>query len=115
MPTTGLFILGIAGNGYHHMLLAKLRKTSKSGENSVKYLAPRGGLFEYVAAPHYLFELLTWLGIAFTSENLNAFLVFVSMSSYLAGRSVAQNQWNRQTFSETEWPSTRRNLIPAIF
>ena len=103
-----LFAVGIAGNLYHHYLLAKLR-----GTESKQYVAPRGGLFEYVATPHYLFELVGWLGIAIVSKHINSYLVFASMASYLAGRSVAQNEFNRAKFED--WPSDRKNLIPFIF
>ncbi len=108
---TILFATGIIGNLYHHMKLAALRETS----SSTKYVVPKGGLFEYVAAPHYLFELLGWLGIAIASEHGNAFLVFASMTSYLSGRSVSQNRWNREKFSEKEWPLNRKNIVPFLF
>ena len=104
-----LFGIGIVGNFYHHYLLATLRSGS-----SAKYVAPKGGLFSYVAAPHYLFELIGWLGIAVVSNHLNAYLVFAGMTSYLSGRSVAQNDFNRRKFDD-EWPANRKNLIPFIF
>ena len=108
---TALFVIGIIGNFYHHYLLASLR----SGSSSKKYVAPRGGLFSFVATPHYLFELIGWLGIAMVSNHLNSYLVFASMSSYLFGRAVAQNEWNRLKFDEKEWPRSRKNMLPFIF
>ena len=48
-----LFGVGLLGNFYHHYLLATLRSPGET-----KYKVPRGGCFEYVAAPHYFFELL---------------------------------------------------------
>jgi hypothetical protein len=48
---TVLFVAGQLGNGYHHVLLSRLRKGG-----SKKYSVPAGGLFEYAAAPHYFFE-----------------------------------------------------------
>ena len=109
-----LFGIGLAGNFYHHRLLAKLRSNSTDGGEK-KYIAPKGGLFNYVAAPHYLFELIGWLGVAIVSNHLNVYLVFTAMCSYLAGRSVAQNEFNRKKFSNDEWPETRKNLVPYIF
>merc|ERR1719491_166808 len=106
-----LFLIGITGNFYHHYLLAGLRKTS----STEKYIAPRGCLFEYVAAPHYFFELIGWLGIAIVSRHLNVFLVFVSMTSYLSGRSVSQNEWNKKKFNKINWPKDRLNLVPGLF
>ena len=109
---TALFAIGLAGNFFHHVKLSELRKDSSP---SAKYVAPRGGMFECVAAPHYFFELMGWLGIAIASEHGNAFLVFASMTSYLAGRSVSQNRWNRQMFSKDDWPEDRKNIVPFLF
>lgn len=110
-----LFFTGSTGNFYHHFLLAKLRSTKISSTEEKKYYPPTGGLFEYVAAPHYFFELIAWLGIAFASSHVNALLVFCSMSSYLCGRSVSQNKWNREKFTKEEWPRSRKNILPFIF
>ena len=109
-----LFGIGLAGNFYHHFLLAKLRKDSKKADGA-RYIAPKGGLFNFVAAPHYLFELIGWLGIAVVAQHMNAYLVFMSMTSYLTGRAVSQNAWNRSKFSKEEWPGTRKNIVPFIF
>lgn len=117
----GLFITGILGNLYHHYLLSTLRsKSNKKGTTTTttttttRYVAPKGGLFEYVAAPHYFFELIGWLGIAVVSGHLNVYLIFASMCSYLSGRSVAQNEFNREKF-EDAWPATRKSLVPFLF
>jgi hypothetical protein len=92
----------MAGNLYHHYLLANLRGGSKKTDGEKKYVAPKGGLFNYVAAPHYFFELLGWLGIAVVAQQMNAYLVFLSMASYLSGRAYSQNGWNRSEFSEAD-------------
>jgi len=110
---TILFAIGIGGNFYHHHLLATLRSTST--DSAKKYVAPRGGLFGYVATPHYLFELIGWLGIAIVSHHINVYLTFAGMCSYLGGRSVAQNEFNRRNFDEKEWPIERKNMVPFIF
>lgn len=109
---TALFFFGLAGNYFHHVKLSDLRKDSSA---SAKYTAPKGGMFEYVASPHYFFELLGWLGVAITAEHGNAYLVFTSMTSYLSGRAVAQNQWNKKMFSKDEWPENRKNIVPFLF
>jgi very-long-chain enoyl-CoA reductase len=122
-----LFVIGSLGNLYHHVLLSSLRqKPNKSNLASKRmttskqtsiYVAPKGGWFQYVAAPHYLFELVAWLGIAMVAQHLNAYLVFTNMCSYLAGRSVSQNQWNRHQFGDEDedWPKNRKNLVPFVF
>lgn len=113
LTATVLFSVGIVGNLFHHYLLANLR-SPKTGGGS-KYVAPRGGLFAYVAAPHYLFELIGWLGVAIASEQITSYLIFGGMTMYLSARSINQNQWNCNKFSDKEWPRSRRNMIPFIF
>jgi len=121
---TTVFVIGLLGNFYHHSLLAQLRNKKNDGPTRSgsttnttprQYVAPQGGLFRYVAAPHYLFELLGWLGIAIVSQHGNAYLVVASMGSYLTGRAVAQNAWNRAKFTDQNWPSTRKNIVPFVF
>lgn len=112
---TALFVVGTVGNFYHHYLLARLRGLSNGRNDAKKYVAPRGGLFSFVAAPHYLFELIAWLGIAVASSHMNAYLLFGGMASYLGGRSVAQNEFNRLKFEVEDWPADRKNLIPFVF
>jgi 3-oxo-5-alpha-steroid 4-dehydrogenase len=107
---TSLFVVGSVGNWYHHYLLASLRSKS-----SKKYVAPRGGLFQLVAAPHYLFELLAWCGIAIASQELTGYLNLLSMTMYLSARSQNQNKWNRNKFSEKEWPASRKNMVPFVY
>ena len=105
-----LLVLTLAiGNLYHHYLLANLRKP---GEKS--YKVPRGGLFEYIAALYYLFEIITWIGIAIVSQHLvNVFAVF-AMLMYLAQRSKAQTEWNRTKLKD-KYPVDRKHLITFIF
>jgi hypothetical protein len=105
-----LFSVGSLGNLYHHYLLAQLRLSS-----SKKYVAPRGGLFNLVATPHYLFELIAWLGIAVASQQMTGYLNFLSMTMYLSARSRNQNEWNKNKFNEKEWPSSRKNMVPFIY
>merc|ERR1719201_2761662 len=62
-----LFIIGEVGNLYHHIILSNLRKKKTNTYSISKpktYVNPTGGLFNLIATPHYLFELLAWLGIA---------------------------------------------------
>jgi hypothetical protein len=112
---TILFIIGMVGNFYHHYLLASLRGSDVGRGQAKQYVAPRGGLFEFVAAPHYLFELIGWMGIAIVSEQATAYLIFAGMVSYLSARSRNQNTWNKQKFSVKDWPSSRKNLIPFLY
>merc|ERR1712086_955457 len=112
---TILFAVGLLGNLYHHYLLALLRSAGTSKSGTKEYQAPRGGFFEFVAAPHYLFELIAWFGIAVASQQITSYLAFLGMVSYLTARSHNQNEWNKKKFDENDWPSSRKNLIPFVF
>jgi 3-oxo-5-alpha-steroid 4-dehydrogenase len=107
------FTVGELGNLHHHYLLSKLRRSSDS--KSKRYVPPKGGLFACVAAPHYFFELVAWLGMACVAQQLNSFLVFASMASYLGGRAVKTNEFYRETFGGKAWPRSRKALIPGIY
>ena len=81
---------GELGNLYHHVLLASMRRNkgaspSPPAASDVKrdastpptppapvatgYSVPQGGLFPLVAAPHYLFEIVAWVGIALAAQQ----------------------------------------------
>jgi very-long-chain enoyl-CoA reductase len=101
------FVVGEAGNSYHHKLLADLRKDRPG------YHIPRGGWFEYATCPHYFFELVAWLGLVLLSRHLFIVLVFVVMIGYLPVRSIKTREWYRQRFPK--YPKKRKYMIPFIF
>ena len=67
------------GNLYHHVLLRSLRSQTLQG--AVKqYHVPRGGLFEFVSCPHYLFEILTFVGAACMTQAMLQYVVKMKIS-----------------------------------
>lgn len=110
-----IFAVGIAGNAYHHWLLSKLRSIEDPATKKKKYIPPKGGLFHLVAAPHYMFELVGWLGMALVAQQMNAFLTFAGMAAYLSARASMTNERYMEEFSQTEWPRTRRAILPWVF
>ena len=103
-----LFAVGLLGNLYHHYLLATLRKP---GEKA--YKVPQGGLFSFVAAPHYLFELIGWLGIHVCGGHQAGLASFSCMVIYLADRANGQHEWNIKKLDD--YPSARKRLIPFLY
>ena len=101
-----LFITGILGNFLHHKTLADLRK------NTLDYIIPSGGLFDLVICPHYLFEIITWLGIFMISRHLASLLILIFIIGYLTARSIRTLKWYREKF--TKFPPQRKALIPYI-
>lgn len=103
-----LFLVGIFGNFYHHFLLSKLRDKSDKG-----YKIPRGGLFGLVICPHYLFEILTFIGLSFISQTIYSYLCALASALYLLGRSHATRNWYLSKFEN--FPKNVKALIPYVF
>ncbi|CAM0905357.1 unnamed protein product [Alopecurus aequalis] len=104
-----LFAVGIAGNFYHHYLLSQLRK---GGEDDKGYKIPRGGLFELVTCPHYLFEITGFFGFAMISQTVYALAMASGTAAYLVGRSFATRRWYKSKFEE--FPTKIKALVPYI-
>ncbi|KAE8773636.1 Trans-2,3-enoyl-CoA reductase [Hordeum vulgare] len=108
-PGVLLFTVGIAGNFYHHYLLSQLRK---GGDDDKGYKIPKGGLFEFVTCPHYLFEIIGFFGFAMISQTVYALAMASGTAAYLIGRSFATRRWYESKFEE--FPTTIKALIPYI-
>ena len=105
---TLVFLIGISGNFYHHYLLSKLRHKSEKG-----YKLPKGGLFNLVICPHYLFEILDFFGIFLISQTLLSLSCAVGVALYLAGRSYMTRKWYLSKFES--FPIEVKALIPYVF
>ena len=102
-----LFLLGQISNLYHHILLRKLRN------NAVKeYKIPQGGLFSFVNCPHYLSEIVAWIGIAIMTKYLIVFGLTFVMASYLVGRSINTTRWYKEKIPN--FPVDRKSIIPFV-
>ncbi|XP_058105732.1 uncharacterized protein LOC131249156 isoform X2 [Magnolia sinica] len=103
-----LFLVGIAGNYYHHHLLQKLR-----GKDDKGYKIPKGGLFGLVICPHYLFEIIGFVGISFIAQTVFAFAFTLGTVGYLTGRSYATRKWYLSKFPN--FPREVKALFPFVF
>ncbi|CAL9137830.1 unnamed protein product [Musa acuminata var. zebrina] len=103
-----LFLVGITGNFYHHHLLSKLRE---KGDKT--YKIPKGGLFGLVICPHYLFEIIIFIGFCLISQTLYSFLFALGTLWYLMGRSYATRRWYLSKFEN--FPKQVKALIPYVF
>ncbi|GAU31955.1 hypothetical protein TSUD_288890 [Trifolium subterraneum] len=107
-PGIALFLVGIIGNFYHHYLLSKLR-----GKGEKEYKIPKGGLFDYVICPHYLFEIIGFYGFSFISQTLYGFSFALGTTFYLLGRSYATRRWYLSKFDD--FPKNVKAIIPFFF
>ncbi|KAG6418603.1 hypothetical protein SASPL_120807 [Salvia splendens] len=103
-----LSLIGLSGNFYHHYLLSKLRKNNNKG-----YDIPRGGLFNLVICPHYLFEITTFVGFSFISQTIFTYVCAVGVAFYLSARSYATRKWYISKFEN--FPTNVKALIPYVF
>eukprot|EP00961_Rhodomonas_salina_P016031 215796-Rhodomonas_salina.1 len=104
---------GEFGTVYYHNLLANLRQPGDK-----RYKVPSGGLFKYVCCPHYLFELIAFIGLAILSNHVVGITTVISMTGYLLGRSAATLKWYQEkakakTF-DTALPQSWHAMVPGI-
>ncbi|AED92234.1 steroid 5alpha-reductase-like protein [Arabidopsis thaliana] len=104
-----MFVVGIVGNLYHHVLLAKLRKEDGKKE----YKIPKGGLFDIIICPHYLFEILVFWSFFLISQTIYSFSFAMGTMLYLIGRSYATRTWYLSKFDD--FPKHIKALIPFVF
>ena len=102
----GIFLVGEIFNFLHHKILADLRRAT------MDYVIPHGGLFDLVACPHYLFELIAWLGLCLIFRHVSMLLFFVLMLFYLIIRSLITLKWYRKHIRD--FPPERKAIFPFI-
>ncbi len=103
-----LWIAGSATNIGHHLLLARLRRPGETG-----YVLPRGGLFAYVACPHYLGEIIGWFGLALVFHHAGAVVIAITMTFYLGGRADNTLRWYRARFETL--PAGWKRIVPFVY
>lgn len=90
------------------MLLANLRAPGETG-----YVVPKGGLFPWVACPHYLGELIAWYGFSLVFHHVGAWVTTATMTFYLAGR--AHNTLRSYRSKDLELPTGWKRLLPFVY
>jgi very-long-chain enoyl-CoA reductase len=110
----GVFTLAELGNAKAHRLLRDLRPAG----TTVRVI-PRGFLFERVSCPHYLFEILSWVGFAIVAQTWAALAFLIVGAGILGSWAHARHQAYLKDFDGHEgrekYPAARRALIPGIF
>ena len=104
-----VFAVGELLNGYHHRLLARLRAPGVR-----TYGVPRGGLFGWVASPHYLGEILSFVGYAMMSDLLPVWGNALVVSGYLALRANTTLKWYQREMP-LRIPLGWRRLVPLAY
>lgn len=76
------------------------------------YQIPRGAMFEYISAPHFLGEILEWTGFAIAANTMAAYSFPIWTAANLIPRAILQHQWYRTTFRD--YPRNRKAIVPFI-
>ncbi|KAK2457163.1 3-oxo-5-alpha-steroid 4-dehydrogenase family protein [Trifolium repens] len=97
---------------YHRQLLPYLLSKLR-GKGEKGYKIPKGGLFDYVICPHYLFEIIAFYGFSFISQTLYGFSFALGTTFYLLGRSYAARRWYVSKFED--FPKNVKAIIPFFF
>jgi very-long-chain enoyl-CoA reductase len=109
-----VFIVAEAGNARAHRVLRALRAAG-GRERQI----PRGLLFQRLSCPHYLFEILSWVGFNLATQTW-AGVAFMLVGAGILGawahtRHVAYlKDFDGQNGRE-KYPEERRALIPFLF
>lgn len=129
----GIFLLGSALQSHSHYLLARLAARSGIGSKSPRrrrstsittgtkktttprYRIPRGGGFDYVSCPHYLGEIVIYLGLVVLTGGLvtGPWLVLVWVVANLVLAAGLTHHWYQEHFKT--YPKRRRAIIPYIY
>jgi len=105
---TALFVLGFALHCHSDAVIRSLRKPGELG-----YGIPHRGLFTWISSPHYLGEMIQWMGWAILTWSLagTAFALFTVCN--LLPRAITNHKWYQENFPD--YPTGRRILVPGIF
>lgn len=102
-----LFLCGMAINLWADTVLLRLRRPGDTA-----YRVPRGGLFELVACPNYLGEIIEWCGWAVATWSLSGAAFAVFTAANVGPRALTHLKWYREKFPD--YPPQRKALIPFL-
>ena len=109
-----IFVVAELGNARAHRMLRDLRPLGTKTR-----VIPRGFLFERVSCPHYLFEILSWVGFALLTETWAARAFLIVGAGILGSWAHARHLAYRRDFDGREgrekYPASRHALIPGVF
>lgn len=111
----GIFTVAEVGNFYSHVLLARLRPNASETARRI----PRGFLFERVSCPHYLFEILSWVGFSIATQTLGGLAFTALGAGILVGWATKRHRAYLVEFDgkdgREQYPARRRILVPFAY
>eukprot|EP01065_Artemidia_motanka_P042628 TRINITY_DN5758_c0_g1_i1.p4 TRINITY_DN5758_c0_g1~~TRINITY_DN5758_c0_g1_i1.p4 ORF type:complete len:110 (+),score=36.34 TRINITY_DN5758_c0_g1_i1:539-868(+) len=103
-----VFALGFSICVSHDSILIAQRRP---GED--KLVVPQGALFNFVAQPNYLGEIIEWGGFAIMTQSLAAAAFVLWSCANLVPTALNVDRWYRREFGE-KYPRQRRAIVPFI-
>lgn len=103
-----MFISGFIINIHSDNILLRLRAPGETG-----YKIPQGGLFKYVSSPHYLGEMIEWLGFAIMTWSWPGLAYAIIVIVPLFGQARNSHQWYLDTFGDA-YPKQRKAIFPKL-
>lgn len=103
-----IFMAGFVMHAHSDTVIRRLRKPGESG-----YRIPQGGMFRWVASPHYLGEIIQWAGWAVMTWSLAGLAFALFTFCNLAPRALSNHRWYWEKFDD--YPRKRKILVPGVF
>lgn len=103
-------VLMLGGAGLNVWADYRLRALRKADEG--RPVMPSGGLFQVVACPNHLGEIVEWIGFALLTWSLPGLALAVWTVANLVPRALWRRDWYRERFSE--YPKSRRAVLPGL-
>ena len=108
-------MVGETGNLVHHIFLSNLREN----ETIYRRKIPREGLFKKVSYPHYLFEIISWVGFCIAQPCVYSFAFLALSFAILVSWATTGHRKYHEFFSGTEgkpkYPANRKIIFPGIY
>ena len=118
IPALLVFALGEIGNCLSHIHLERCASNTERS-SPVSSSVSMSAVFDVISCPHYLFEIVTWLGFALASFTLPAFLFLAANVVMLMVRARWRHlQWREDTNNRNEisrYRTNRKAIIPFVF
>jgi 3-oxo-5-alpha-steroid 4-dehydrogenase 1 len=107
-----IFLVGLTMNIRSDNILRQLRQLSLRKQHSI----PNGEMFYYVSNPHYLGEIIEWIGYCIASNYSLSSIAFVTYTmANLIPRAITNHLWYLQHFPTTYPKLNRKAIIPFIW
>jgi len=108
-----LFVYGNIMQHQSHRALAHLEPVDSRRS---KYGVPRGGWFEYIACPHYLAEILVYVGLGLLRPRgiLSSWIQLGFVVMNLSDSALQTRAWYRMTFDAKLLPRNQKGIFPLV-